>query len=301
MLNLKWNLSLICVSCLAIALSALGQDKTSMPNTATRPMHNESAHQSHETTQPVDSPPLPEGMTLQEALDYAAKGHPPDFPPPIMDDPLRAYLIFQQLEYGVGNDVPDQLRWRAQAWVGYDYDKLWLRTEGSAVFEGDNSGETENDLLYARLITPFWYAQIGVQYANEWEDSDYTDRWSGVLAIQGVAPGMFEIESSLYLSDDADLTLRFEAEYDLRLTQRLVLQPRTEMRFAAQDIPDREIGAGMTNLDVELRLRYEIKREFAPYIGVGYHRIVGESAGLARVAGIDPEEIRVFAGLRLAF
>lgn len=283
------------------ATASHAQDKMDMPNTATRPMHTESEQLAEPSTRPVFSPPLPEGLTLEQTLDRAASAPPKDFPQPVPDDKFRAFLLIQQLEYGFGHDADDKLGWRAQGWVGYDYDKLWLRTEGKAIFEGSDHGESENDLLYSRLMTPFWYAQAGVQYANEWDGGDYTDRWSGVLAVQGLAPGMFDVETSLYVSQDADVTLRFEAEYDLRLTQRLVLQPRTELRFAAQDVPERNLGAGLTNADVELRLRYEIKREFAPYIGVGYHRLVGETSSLARAAGSDPEELLLFVGLRLAF
>jgi len=297
----KCFISLVGAVAMLVATDLYAQDKMAMPNTATRPMHDESERMAEPSTRAVVSPPLPEGLTLEQTLDQAGNPPPGDFPQPVPDDKFRAFFLIQQLEYRFGQDADDQLGWRAQGWVGYDYDKLWLRTEGKAIFEGTDHGESENDLLYSRLITPFWYAQAGVQYANEWDDGDYTDRWSGVLAVQGLAPGMFEVETSLYVSQDADVTMRLEAEYDLRLTQRLVLQPRTELRFAAQDVPERNLGAGMTNADVELRLRYEIKREFAPYIGVGYHRLVGETSSLARAAGADPEEFLLFVGLRVAF
>ncbi len=278
-----------------------GQEKMAMPNTTTRPIHNESETIAPIATQPVPPPSLPSGLTLEQTLDRAASPPPKDFPPTIRDDKLRAALLVQQLEYGFGQNTDDQVGWRAMGWIGFDYDKLWLRTEGSASVEGPKQGTSETDLLYSRLITPFWYAQAGIQYASDWDSEDYNDRWSGVLAVQGLAPGMFDVETSLYISEDADVTLRFEADFDLRLTQRLVLQPRTEFRFAAQDVPERSLGAGMTNADVELRLRYEIKRDFAPYIGIGYHRLVGETSGLARAAGDDPEELLFFVGVRFAF
>lgn len=296
--------AVVCMSgtlAMMLAMPLLAQDKMGMPNTATRPMHNESEKMAPITTRPVPPLSLPAGLTLEQTLDRAASPPPKEFPQPVPDDKFCAFLLVQQLEYGFGHDAYDQLGWRAQGWIGYDYDKLWLRTEGKNIVEGTNRGESENDLLYSRLITPFWYAQAGVQYANDWDGRDYTDRWSGVLAVQGLAPGMFGVETSLYISQNADVTLRFEADYDLRLTQRLVLQPRTELRFAAQNVPERNLGAGMTHADVELRLRYEIKREFAPYIGVGYHRLVGETSRLARAAKTDPEELLLFVGLRLAF
>ena len=173
--------------------------------------------------------------------------------------------------------------------------------EGEAVFEGDDEGETETDLLYSRLVTPFWNAQIGVQYANGWTRDDYEDRWSGVIGLQGMAPYMFEIDASLYVSEDGDATAEFEAEYDLRITQRLVLQPRAELAFAAQDIPERDIGAGITDAVADLRLRYEIKREFAPYIGVRYRTLVGETDNNAEAAGADSEQVFFMAGILFAF
>ncbi len=281
---------------------SMSMDPATMPNTATRPLHgeSESAHHQPPSSLPA-TPALPEGMSLDDVLDRAAQPPPAEWPKMVPDDAFYAFLLVRQLEYRIGSDDSDRLGWRADAWAGYDYDKIGLKLEGEAGFDGPFTGESETDLLYSRLVTPFWYAQIGAQYANDWSDGDYNDRWSGVLALEGLAPGMFDIDTSLYVSQKADVTLKFEAEYDLRLTQRLVLQPRTELRFAAQDVEERDLGAGMTSADAEVRLRYEIKREFAPYIGVRYHRIVGESAGLARSAGVDPQQLFFVAGLRLAF
>lgn len=285
---------------IAICSPLHGQEKMPMRTTAGRPMHSQSERQATVVTKPVESPPVPDGMTLDQVLDRAGTPAPPNFPKPVPDNKLRAFLLARQLEYRLSPDMQDQFGWRALGWLGYDFDKLWFRTEGRTAVEGPSGGESENDLLYSRLITPFWYAQAGVQYANEWERGDYDDRWAGALAVSGLAPGMFEVEASLYISEEADVTLRLEAEYDIRLTQRLVLQPRTELRFAAQDIPERNIGAGMTNADLEMRLRYEIQREFAPYLGIGYHWLVGETAGLARAAGKDPGQLFYFIGVRAA-
>jgi len=134
-----------------------------------------------------------------------------------------------------------------------------------------------------------------------WTRDDYEDRWSGVIGLQGMAPYMFEIDASLYVSEDGDATAEFEAEYDLRITQRLVLQPRAELAFAAQDIPERDLGAGITDAVADLRLRYEIKREFAPYIGVRYRTLVGETDNNAEAAGADSEQVFFMAGILFAF
>jgi copper resistance protein B len=152
-----------------------------------------------------------------------------------------------------------------------------------------------------RWISSFWNAQIGVQYANEWAGDNYRDRWSGVLALQGLAPGKFEIDTSLYISDNEDVTVEFEGEYNLRLTQRLVLQPRAELGFAAQEVSNRQLGAGMTDATLDLRLRYEIRRELAPYIGARYRGLVGDTRSRADDNGRDEDVFFFMTGLRLAF
>ncbi len=286
-----------------LAGPAFCQDDQDTPTTADRSTHQESA-QGHEGEPPpeMDAPPLPDGMTLDDVLDYSA-GPPPDhFPDPVPDDRLYVFTMVEQLEYRFADDeTADHLGWEAQGWIGYDIDKFWWKNEGEAVFDGEDEGETETDLLYSRLVTPFWNAQIGVQYANGWTPDDYEDRWSGVIGLQGLAPYMFEIDASLYVSEDGDGTAEFEAEYDLRITQRLVLQPRAGLAFAAQDIPERALGAGVTDAVVDLRLRYEIKREFAPYIGVRYQTLVGETDNIAEAAGADTEHLFFMAGIRFAF
>jgi copper resistance protein B len=276
---------------------------SNLPSTADRPMHSESALPHDEPPPPAIEPAaLPEGMTLEQVLDYAESEPPESFPEPVFDDKMRAFIFMEQLEYRVATDGDtDHLGWEAQGWVGWDYDKFWWKNEGEAVFEGNDHGESETDLLYSRLITPFWNLQLGAQYANEWSVDDYEDRWSGVVAIQGVAPYKFELDNSLYVSEDGDVTAAIEAEYDIRITQRLVLQPRTEIGLAAQDIPDRDLAAGVTGVDLDLRLRYEIRRDFAPYIGLRYGLLVGQTANIAEDAGRDPDQVYLLAGLRFAF
>lgn len=254
----------------------------------------------HETAQP-DEPSLPEGMTLDEVLDRAASPPPDHFPNPVPDNELRYFTLIEQLEYRIADEGTDEFGWNAQGWIGFDYDKFWWKSEGESAFDGVSEGESQTDLLYSRLVTPFWNAQIGVQYANGWDSGDYSDRWSGVLALQGLTPGVIELDSSLYISEDADVTLELEAEYDLRITQRLVLQPRAEAGFAFQDVSDRQLSAGLTDVNLELRLRYEVEREFAPYIGVRYGFLTGETANNADAAGIDTEQLYLIFGFRIAF
>lgn len=266
------------------------------------PSASSPAEQAVDRSYRSDDPPLPEGMSLDDVLDYAAGPPPSHYPDPVADDELKFFTLFEQLEYRVPDGGgADELGWEAQGWVGFDYNRFVWKSEGELTFEGEDQGESETDLLYSRLITPFWSLQAGAQYANEWQSGDYEDRWSGVLALQGLAPGMIEMDSSLYISEDADLTAAVEAEYNLRLTQRLVLQPRAELGFAFQDVPDRALGAGLTDANLDLRLRYEIEREFAPYVGLRYTLLAGETASIAESAGTDTESVSLIFGIRIAF
>lgn len=284
------------------AASSVHADTEALPSTAERPTHQESAeHHDHDRVPSPEPPPLPEGMTLEDTLDRANQPKPEDFPDPVPDDELHAFLLVEQFEYRLREGGSHELGWESQAWVGFDYDKLWWKSEGENVFVRPNEGEAENDFLYARLVTPFWYGQVGVQYANEWAHREYADRWSGVVAVQGLAPGRFEIDASLYVSQHADVTAKIEAEYNLRLTQRTVLQPRAELGFSAQDVRKRDLGSGMTDAILDLRLRYEIRREFAPYVGVRYGILVGETGDIAERNGQDDDAVSLLMGVRWAF
>ncbi|MGM0555571.1 MAG: copper resistance protein B [Myxococcota bacterium] len=287
----------IAVAALLFSSSALGQD-------ADQEADQEAKQEAEDTHSYEDEgPALPKGMTLDETLDRAEEEPPDDYPQTVPDDHVYAFLLGEHLEYRFrGTETPDQIGWELQGWFGGDLNKLWWKHDAEFVYESPAAVESETDVLYSRLITPFWNAQAGIQYANEWglSDGDYEDRWSGVIGIQGMAPGMFEIDVAAYVSQDFDFTFSLEAEYDIRITQRLVLQPLTELSFAAQDIPERGIGAGMTDMNVDLRLRYEILREFAPYIGGRWQSDLFETAQRTRDAGGDPSQWMLIGGIRFA-
>lgn len=283
--------------------AACAEPAPELPSTTARPQHKESAQQHHDPP-PLRPDPgaLPEGMTLDGVLDRAAQPPPETWPAPILDNQIFSFLLFEQLEYRVtGEGRPNHLGWEAQGWIGTDFNRFWWKSEGEAGFEDVRSGEAENEFLYSRLITPFWYAQAGVRYANEWSPEPYQDTWSAVLGLEGLVPYMFEFAPSLYVSEHGDVSVELEAEYDLRITQRLVLQPRLELALYAQDVERREIGAGFSDAAFDLRLRYEFKRTFAPYIGLRYHSLLGETHHRAKTAGEDPEQLYFLVGLRFAF
>ncbi|WP_284126363.1 copper resistance protein B [Parerythrobacter aestuarii] len=203
-------------------------------------------------------------------------------------------LMVERLEARIRNGE-DAFLWDVQGWYGGDIDRVFVKSEG----EGELGGSVEDaevQLLYSRAIAPFFDLQTGARLDLEPETRSHL-----VLGVQGLAPYMFHVDGALFLSDRGDLTARLEGEYDQKITQRLILQPRVELEAAAQDIPEREIGAGFTKFETGLRLRYEIAREFAPYIGVGYEAKLGETAEIARSNGEDPDGFAVLLGIRAWF
>lgn len=205
-------------------------------------------------------------------------------------------VMIERLEARIPTDSgEDGYLWDAQAFYGGDINKLVIKTEGEGAFGGELE-DTEIQALYSRAIGPFFDLQAGVRF-----DPEPDTRGHLVLGVQGLSPYMFHVDSALFLSDRGDLTARLEGEYDQRITQRLILQPRLEIELAAQDIPERDIGAGITKIEPGLRLRYEIVREFAPYIGIEYEAKTGETADIARAAGEDPAGFKLLLGLRAWF
>lgn len=120
-----------------------------------------------------------------------------------------------------------------------------------------------------------------------------------MVGFTGLAPYWFEVEPALFVSENGDVSARLSATYDALLTQRLVLQPRLDVNVALQDVPKFGVGSGFNNVELGLRLRYEIKREFAPYVGVTWSRQLGATADLARGTGAKVDEVRLVAGVRL--
>lgn len=190
----------------------------------------------------------------------------------------------------------DAYAWEGEAWYGGDLNRLVLKSEGEGVFGGDLHG-AEVQALYSRAIGPYFDLQAGLRH-------DFEPGPSGtyaVLGFEGLAPYWFEIEGAAFLSEKGDLSARLEGAYDLRLTQKLILEPRAELGLAAQDVPELGVGSGLTEAELGLRLRYELRREFGPYLGVVYERKLGETADLARADGEEIEDTRFVLGVRAWF
>ena len=204
-------------------------------------------------------------------------------------------VMFNLAEYQF-RDGKDGYRWDGQAWFGGDINRLWLKTEGEGVFrEGVDSAEIQ--ALYSRAVGPYFNLQAGVRHDFQPKPT----RTYATVGFEGLAPYQFEVEGAVFLSDKGDILGRLEGYYDQRITQRLILQPRVELNLAAQDVPKNRIGAGLTNAELGLRLRYEIRREFAPYIGISYDAKTGRTADYARADGKSATATSLVAGVRFWF
>lgn len=191
----------------------------------------------------------------------------------------------------------ERLLWDAEGWHGGDISKLRLKTEGETDLDSGRVEEAEFQALYSRAVTPFFDLNMGLRQ----DIRPNPDRTHLVLGLEGLAPYWFELDGNLFLSHKGDLTGRIEAEYELLFSQRLILQPRAELAFSAQGVPELGLGSGVTSLDLGLRLRYEIVREYAPYIGLSWQKQFGATADFSRAAGEDADALTVLAGLRIWF
>ncbi len=199
-------------------------------------------------------------------------------------------------EYRVQDEGDQGYRWEGEARIGGNIHRLVLKSEGEGVVSaGLDSAELQ--ALYSRAITPFYDLQAGLR--QDFEPT--TRRTYATLGFEGLAPYWFLTQGALFVSDRGDVLARLEGTYDIRLFQRLVLQPQLEINLAAQNVPEAEIGAGLSSLELGLRLRYEWRREFAPYVGFSYDRVFGETADLARAAGDGSSDYGFVAGLRAWF
>ncbi|KPF82994.1 copper resistance protein CopB [Brevundimonas sp. AAP58] len=204
-------------------------------------------------------------------------------------------VIIDRLEVGF-DDGEEGWTWDVAGWTGGDINRFWWKSEGEGDFDGEVEGEVQ--ALYSRAISPFWDVQAGLRQDFREDGEDPTHL---VLGLQGLAPYWWEFDAAAFLSTEGDLTARVEAEYDQRITQRLILQPRVEIEASASDVLELGLGSGFTHVEAGVRLRYEIAKEFAPYIGVEWSRELGDTADFTRAAGGEPEHTRFVVGLKAWF
>lgn len=208
-----------------------------------------------------------------------------------MDDSHRfATLMFDQLEWRGAKDGA----WDAQGWYGGDVDKAWLKTEG--VHSGGRT-DASVELLWDHVVSPWWNAQIG---ARNDVGTGPSRSWLA-LGLEGIAPYLFDTEATLYVGESGRTAARVKMEYDLYLTQRLILQPKAEVNAYGKSDPARALGSGISDLELGARVRYEFRRELAPYIGATWSRQFGATADLARADGRDAHDLQLAVGVRIWF
>jgi copper resistance protein B len=214
---------------------------------------------------------------------------------PVMDNEIFTHAILDQFEGRIGGGQ-NAFRWEGQAWIGTDYNKLWLKSEGFARGKGGVE-DGRHEFLYDRALSTYVDLQAGVRTD---QDSGTGRTWAA-LGLQGLAPLFLDYEVTGYLSDSGHAALRLAASYDLLITQRLILQPEAELNFYSKADPGRRVGAGLADINAGLRLRYEISQKFAPYIGVAYVGRVGQTAQFARQEGEAASVVQFVFGIRSWF
>lgn len=266
------------------------------------------------------------GMAMPPDMPTSADnpGRPPETPPPAgatSGPPKAADLLFDPAEMAAAREqlraehgdvrttavIIDQLEatfadggegyaWDAQGWTGGDINRFWWKSEGEGAFDGEVE-EAEIQALYSRAFRPFFDFQTGLRQTYRPEG----DRTDLVVGVQGLAPYWFEIDTAAFLSNKGELTARAQAEYDQRITNRWIVQPRAEVVLSAQDIPELRIGSGLSSLQLGARLRYEFHKEFAPYVGVEWTRSFGNTADFLKADGRSSKDTRLVVGIRAWF
>ncbi|WP_409319480.1 copper resistance protein B [Pseudomonas sp. KCJK9016] len=212
----------------------------------------------------------------------------------IHDSALNSYFLADKLEWQNGDDA-STLAWDVSGWIGGDIDRLWLRSEGER-----SNGKTEDaeiQALWGHAISPWWDVVSGLRQDFK---PGAPQTWAA-FGLQGMALYNFEAEATAFLGENGQSAVRLEGDYDILLTNRLILQPTAELNVYGKNDPQRGLGSGLSNTEAGLRLRYEIRREFAPYIGVSWNRTYGNTAAYAREEGEDRSEARFVLGVRMWF
>ncbi len=214
---------------------------------------------------------------------------------PVMDNTVFTHVLLEQAE-DRWNGRNQEFRYDGQGWTGTDYNKLWLKSEGTVTNQGRFT-DGQHEFLYDRAVSTFFDVQAGVRVDL---DSATTRTW-GALGVQGLSLYFFDVEATAYASDDGHYAARLKGSYDLLITNRLILQPEAELNFYTRADPGRRTGTGLSDIDAGLRLRYEFSRKLAPYVGITYSGLFGQSASYARREGEDPQRVSFTFGIRSWF
>lgn len=208
-------------------------------------------------------------------------------------DPLLGTVVIDQFEWRDTSEKP--LILEGHGWVGHDLHKLWIKTDVEWV--EDAVEEAEIQALYSRAVSAFWDVQMGVRADVE---SSPSQTW-GVIGVQGLAPYFYDIDAALFVGESSDVAARVSAEYEIMLTQNWVISPEVSLEFFGQNDPATQRGSGLSTAQAGLRLRYEIRREFAPYIGVNWQKKFGNTADYSRLHGGEVDDAHWVVGVRAWF
>ena len=227
--------------------------------------------------------------------DATSPGIAAPFGPPVDDQRVYVHALLDEFEYRAdgGNGFS---RWEGEAWVGTDTNRLWVKSEGE-VNRHAEVRDGQHEVLYDRPITTFFDLQAGMRYDL---DSAPGRAWAA-FGVEGLAPHFLHVSATAYFSDGGHVAAKAQGSYDLLLTQRLIVQPRFEVNAYTKEDPRRQLGSGPSNVDAGLRLRYEINRKVAPYLGVSYQRSFARTAHYARSEGVSDGNVSISAGIRCWF
>jgi len=211
----------------------------------------------------------------------------------MLENPLNKLVLLDRLEWHDATGSP--LTWDVDAWVGRDLTKLWIRTEGER--RDDATEHAEIEILWGKSFARWWDFVAGARY----DAQPSPERSWAAFGVRGTAPFRFDIEATSYIGESGDAALRFEGRYDLLVTNRLVFQPELALDAYGQSDASRGMGAGLAEGELGLRLRYELRREIAPYVGLVHVRSFGRTADFAHAAGTETHDTRLVLGLRVWF
>ena len=225
---------------------------------------------------------------------------PGDWPAPVHDQENRLFTLVDVLEYrpktGAGQGTSGY-RWDVEGYYGGDYNRLWFKSEGQNNSAFKAGYDVDVQLLYGRFIQKYYDIQIGGRVETQSFEGRGVTRGLGVIGIEGLVPYDYNVEAALFIAQNGAVSARLSFTKDLLLTQRLILQGRFETNAAIQRVEEFTTGSGLNNLEFGTRLRYEIRRWFAPYVGVSFDKSVGETASLVRQDAGDPSQIRFAVGV----
>lgn len=210
---------------------------------------------------------------------------------------VYSFLLFDILEAAPMQEG-GPLQWDMTGSIGKEYNRFWVKSDGDLA-TSQRTGEMEFQALYSRLIAPYWEAQAGLRFDVGFAGRETSTRTQFVVGLEGLAPYWFELEPALFISDRGDVSASLTGTYDVRVTQRLIVQPRLDVTAAVQEVKQWGMGSGLNSIGMGARLRYEIRREFAPYVGISWTRLTGSTADLAHLEGEDTSLLSFVVGVRL--